>query len=1635
MAKQTYSDVPLRLFDIFAGPLGSFPRNVTGSDDSSWLYFSAYNESGYSIYRILGDASLPTQYSLVTKYPSIIESNAILVSGGGESSDSLIFNSSGNNEAWLSYGSEATTFGLQDAYGNYLSGINTNHLQSIDYLPNQPVKLSKGLLFTAKAIGSFQDERWLGTQTFLNQSWDSADPLSASIATSLYFHDNERSSFSRRVKGQFTVPYTSDRYRLYLSSDSQAKLYFSETQAPDNYSLIASIEPGQSAPWKAYRKYPNQKSQALYLEAGKQYFIKVESMHQESDYLSVGIGVEGTEINDNSSIPTVYELNMGHLPNTHQLWVFSPGTNRAKKLTRSTVALPSVTPNPSDANRNDVIIKSVYSQSSAPEGLKGRFEIIRNRKRMRTELFYDENVRPPGETIQEGFALSGTGPGRLRIGTDPSYTNMSTIVEISADESFRRGLEWKKSTLLSLQPGQTYYLEAVCDDGDISNLAVGSFSRNDSGSGASTDSGVRTVSLAIVDPTQPVTWEVIGIGDDPATASDFSPSANLGGTVNVSRSYTFDVPFNNDNIAETDKTFAVKITNSPRDATKISEAQFTIIDDDLLDIEQLVDGNGSAFFLARDGLGKGIWMTDGTAKGTKRVFRGNVLQLKSVGSSLVFITGDDSSNKQKLCYADTSSLASNGMILPVIITESLKYDLLSFLDNSLLYNADSIELLDDEEQRVSQLFFLESLSAQPRLIDPNAPSKEDVCVAGNYFYYVGSSGSLYATDGESTTVLVSDHNTRGIISSDKVGGANSGENISQLTAVGNDLYFTASTPRYTREFFDNDDNIYTTEIWKSDGTRAGTHVAFEIRHDGEDPDPEQLKGIGDTLFFTADDGLHGRELFAFQTEERRRPIFILPGIGAVFPDSNSLFEWTTNRGFDPKRMIEDFVYRTYDDLIQTLENVGYERGKDLFVIAYDWRLPPGPLDKDFDGWLNGISADSISDETYQYSVDYLGEALAEASKRWKEEYGENLGEVDIIGHSTGGLVARSYIQSDAYGGRLQNGNYLPQVKNLITFSTPQRGAPKALNPINNNWSVDSFYKVGFRYINKGAYRAVMSGNTINAPIDSTWGTGPITKERLVGSKGNFQGDYNGDGLEGTSSDDLNRDGLVDEIDAKIFFLYQYNPTAKVLLSTYLTQQELPLNGRPLSEGVNAPDARNMFLVDLNGSLDFSVPGETLYDGFPGFNIDVNFWTDSIGQLTAIYGTNNQTPTSIVRRVGPIYSDIMIMGSRRPEKNIYSFGDDIWPEFGGRAPRLREVWYEDILTQEGDGTVPLESLQGLFLRFPKDNIALKLFTKDVNTEGSTEHSGLLSNRDALRAVLEALDLDYDEQDISTDLYTGNRGQLIGLFNSKSGDWLAANDSVRQFLYVAFNAIGTIGYSRVGVSFVLPGSSYVPALSTPQAELWVVDEKSRLPSIKSGPPELQLTGMGSDYDISISGRYLNHEFTLHDSGFLGEDQKKTIPLNFPVVVDDQVSGIAGTSIPIQVLANDTPSAGKGIEIHEYQGSSEKGGFIGYNRNNTTAIADDYLIYTPTAGFKGLDSFYYKAISGETVSLAKVTINVLNDDLPVIRLAVAPAAGVSEDGSSNLIYTFSRTGSTSTPLSVNYGVGGSASLGTDYTGIAGT
>ena len=51
------------------------------------------------------------------------------------------------------------------------------------------------------------------------------------------------------------------------------------------------------------------------------------------------------------------------------------------------------------------------------------------------------------------------------------------------------------------------------------------------------------------------------------------------------------------------------------------------------------------------------------------------------------------------------------------------------------------------------------------------------------------------------------------------------------------------------------------ELWKSDGTEAGTAMVKDIRRGSDGSYPSFLTSVGRRLFFTADDGVAGTELW------------------------------------------------------------------------------------------------------------------------------------------------------------------------------------------------------------------------------------------------------------------------------------------------------------------------------------------------------------------------------------------------------------------------------------------------------------------------------------------------------------------------------------------------------------------------------------------------------------------------------------------------------------------------------------------------------------------------------------------------------------------------------------------------------
>ncbi|HVY30809.1 MAG TPA: hypothetical protein VHB79_29825 [Polyangiaceae bacterium] len=140
----------------------------------------------------------------------------------------------------------------------------------------------------------------------------------------------------------------------------------------------------------------------------------------------------------------------------------------------------------------------------------------------------------------------------------------------------------------------------------------------------------------------------------------------------------------------------------------------------------------------------------------------------------------------------------------------------------------------------------------------------------------------------------------------------------------------------------------------------------------------------------------------------------------------------------PDGLLEGFTvvprlwsYDTYGGLVRYLERVGgYARGKSLFVLGYDWRK-------------------GVADAAAQ-----LEDLVDRVSGRSQEP-------VDLLGVSSGGLVARYFLSKGSAGrtGGAQRQALQQRIRRLVCVGTPQRGTFNALDVLANGSQPAPFGRV------------------------------------------------------------------------------------------------------------------------------------------------------------------------------------------------------------------------------------------------------------------------------------------------------------------------------------------------------------------------------------------------------------------------------------------------------------------------------------------------------------------------------------------------------------------------------------------------
>ncbi len=322
---------------------------------------------------------------------------------------------------------------------------------------------------------------------------------------------------------------------------------------------------------------------------------------------------------------------------------------------------------------------------------------------------------------------------------------------------------------------------------------------------------------------------------------------------------------------------------------------------------ELVNVNGTLFFPANDGThGRELWRSDGTPEGTVRVKHFNVAageayfsQLTSVNGRLFFVSNDEA-DARGLWTSDGTEAGTAFLtaLQPFFLTpanETLFFVAADPVGGAELWRSDGTAagtalvrgFTARAEHRLppsyltnveGELFFVadddspscgiwKSDGTEAGTVLVKAVRADGGCYRESYFpfpyppyvgpsslaavngslYFATADGALWKSDGTTPGTLMVKGGLPGF------GGCSGFETFScppvALTAAGQSLFFVA------------EDGVLGPELWKTDGTAAGTVLVRDIRKGELGSQPVDLTDVKGTLFFNATDGINGRQLW------------------------------------------------------------------------------------------------------------------------------------------------------------------------------------------------------------------------------------------------------------------------------------------------------------------------------------------------------------------------------------------------------------------------------------------------------------------------------------------------------------------------------------------------------------------------------------------------------------------------------------------------------------------------------------------------------------------------------------------------------------------------------------------------------
>lgn len=238
----------------------------------------------------------------------------------------------------------------------------------------------------------------------------------------------------------------------------------------------------------------------------------------------------------------------------------------------------------------------------------------------------------------------------------------------------------------------------------------------------------------------------------------------------------------------------------------------------------------------------GMYVTDGTQQGTVQLLANlrPTSAFATLGNEVYFFEQFPPLGSTGI-YGGGKFWKSDGTIAGTVSFETWRYGkgprYATWFDNSLFFSA----VLDPGTvpfyrfDPVTET--ITTVPGTPEYVIPRpvVTSRGLVFAGGNH---LGPSGLYLLEFATSTATLTQPWPNGSDISDTK-----------ELITVNDEIYFARST------------NGQNTELWKSDGTNAGTMMVKDINPGTSSSSPRHLMNLNGELFFTANDGVHGVELW------------------------------------------------------------------------------------------------------------------------------------------------------------------------------------------------------------------------------------------------------------------------------------------------------------------------------------------------------------------------------------------------------------------------------------------------------------------------------------------------------------------------------------------------------------------------------------------------------------------------------------------------------------------------------------------------------------------------------------------------------------------------------------------------------